>query len=85
MSMQGGQSGQWKSGEESMSSSKMGMGASQISMYLKNMDFPTDKQKIVDMAKSSGAPETVIMMLNKLPNKQYMRSSDVEEEFNKMK
>ncbi len=76
------QSGQWKDTGEM---SKMGMDTSQISMYLKNMEYPTDKQKIIDMAKSHGAPESVIMMLNKLPNKQYTRSSDVEAEFSKMK
>ncbi len=57
---------------------------SQMTMYLKNMDFPADKQKIISMAKDKGVPENVVQWLNKLPNKQYSSSSDVENEFKKM-
>jgi hypothetical protein len=79
MSMQGkGMSG----GESPMRTPHVG--ASQVTMYLKNIDFPTDKRKIVDMAKSNGAPETVMQMLNKLPDKQYTRSNELEQEFSKM-
>jgi hypothetical protein len=84
MSMQGGQSGQGKEmGSESMRTPSMN--PSQITMYLRNMDFPADKKKIMDMAKSNGAPEMVVQWINKLPDKQYSSSNDVEREFGKMK
>ena len=76
-------SGRGTSGGESMYSQNMS--ASQVTKYLKNIDFPADKQTIVDSAKSNGAPETVIQMLNRLPDKQYMRSNEIEQEFSKMK
>ena len=80
MSMQGrGTSG----GESSMYSQNAG--ASQLTMYLKNVDYPANKQKILDAAKANGAPENVIQMLNRLPDKQYMRSNEIEQEFSKMK
>jgi hypothetical protein len=82
MSMQGGQ-GKERMGESM--SGMMNMSASQLTMYLKNTDFPADKKKIVDMAKSNGAPENIIQMLNKLPDKQYSSSSDIEREFTKMR
>lgn len=81
MSMQGGQ-GKERMGE---SMSGMHMSASQVTMYLKNTDFPADKRQIVDMAKSNGAPENIIQMLNKLPDKQYSNSTEIEREFTKMK
>jgi hypothetical protein len=82
MSMQSGQ-GWDKSSMESMKTP--GMGAQQITTYLKGIEFPADKQKIVDMAKSKGAPDMVVQWLNKLPNKQYKNSMEVEQEFGKLK
>jgi hypothetical protein len=82
MTMQGGP-GREEEGMESMRTPKMG--ASELIMYLKGIDFPADKQKLVDMARSKGAPEKVVQWLNMLPNKQYSNTADVEHEFNKMK
>ncbi len=80
MSMQGrGTSG----GESSKWSQNVS--ASQLTMYLKNIDFPADKQQIIEAAKSNGAPEQVMQMLNRLPDKQYTRSNEIEQEFSKMK
>ncbi len=59
--------------------------ASDLTMYLKGVDFPADKQKIIDSAKSHGAPENVIQFLNRLPDKEYVRVTELESEFNKMK
>jgi Protein of unknown function (DUF2795) len=72
-------------GGESMRSQATGMGASQVGMYLKNVNFPANKQKIVEMAKSAGAPENVLQMLNKLPDKQYTQQHEIEQEFSKMR
>jgi hypothetical protein len=58
---------------------------SHITRYLESVDFPANKQKIVEMARSGGAPETILQLLNKLPDKQYNRSSNIEQEFSKMR
>jgi hypothetical protein len=79
--MQGGMN---KSTGSQESTRMPNMNISQMTNYLKNIDYPADKQKIMDMAKSNGAPENVAQWLNKLPNKQYSSNSDVEREFSKM-
>ena len=82
MSMQSGP-GMDKSGSESMR--MPGMGASQVTTYLKDVAFPAGRQKIVETAKSKGAPDMVVQWLNKLPDKQYSSSSEVEQEVGKLK
>ncbi len=59
--------------------------AAQVTSYLKGVDFPAEKQKIVDMAKSNGAPDMVVQWLNRLPDKRYNSSTEVEQEFGKLK
>lgn len=85
MSMQGmpGGEGREKGGMESMRTPNIS--ASQISMYLRRADFPANKQKILEMAKSNGAPDMIVQWLNKLPDKQYSSTADVEQEFGKLK
>lgn len=83
MSRQEYEPGREMGGESSMKTPHMG--ASQVSQYLRGVNFPADKQKIVDMAKSNGAPDPIVQMLNRLPSKQYNRQNEIEEEFGKMK
>jgi hypothetical protein len=78
MSMQGGTSGM-----ESMSNQMKS--ATDVTTYLKGINFPADKQKIVDMVKSKGAPESVVQWLNKLPDRQYTNPTEVAQEFGKLK
>ncbi len=80
MSMQGGQ-GSERGG---MGMHMPNINASQITTYLKDINFPADKQKIVDMAKSKGAPENIVQWLNRLPDKQYSSTNEIEKEFGKM-
>jgi hypothetical protein len=82
MSMQGGQNWE-KGGMESMKTSNIS--ASQVTTFLKGINFPADKQKILDTAKSKGAPDMVVQWLNKLPEKQYSSTAEVEQEFGKLK
>lgn len=77
--VRGGQKG----GEAALHSQKVS--AAQIQVYLKGMDYPVNKKQIVEHAKSRGAPENVMSYLNRLPERQYERPTDVEVEFGKMK
>lgn len=70
-------------GESAMHTGKIS--AAQMEMYLKGVDFPADKQTIISTAKSNGAPENVMNYLNKLPQRQYSRANEIEEEFGKLK
>ncbi|MBI2868690.1 MAG: DUF2795 domain-containing protein [Chloroflexi bacterium] len=59
--------------------------AAQMAMYLKGIDFPADKHKIIETARSNGAPEDVMMFFNRLPERQYSYPTEVEQEFGKLK
>ncbi len=72
-----------RGGEASLHSEKVS--AAQLQVYLKGIDYPANKQKIIDAAKSNNAPENVMSFLRRLPERQYTRPTEVEEEFSKMK
>jgi len=79
----GGKIGGPKGGEASLHSPNVS--ASEFAMYMKGIDFPANKQKLIDTAKSNGAPENVMKFMNKLPEREYHRANEVEEEFGKLK
>ncbi len=81
--VKGGRIGGPKGGEASLHSEKVS--ASQIAVYLKGIDFPADKRKIIEQAKMNGAPDNVMQFMNRLPERQYTRANEVEAEFGKMK
>ena len=70
-------------GEASLRSEKVS--AAQIQLYLKGIDYPADKGKIIQTARSNNAPEKVMSFLNRLPEREYRYPTDVEVEFGKMK
>ena len=77
--VRGGQRG----GRASLRSAKVS--AAQIQVYLKGMDYPATRQRIIDHARAQGAPENVMDYLERLPEREYGRPNHVEEEFGKMK
>ncbi len=77
--VRGGQKG----GEASLHSQKVS--AAQIQVYLKGIDYPVNRQQIIEHAKSLNAPDNVMQFLNRLPERQYNFPTDVEQEFGKMK
>lgn len=72
-----------KGGESSMHSPNVSAAA--IQMYLKGINYPADKQKLVQTARSNGATQQVMDFINRLPEKQYTSPIMVEQEFGKMK
>jgi hypothetical protein len=77
------QSPQQKGGQASMTTHKVS--AAQIQVYLKGIDYPVNKEQLVSHAQASNAPESVMIFLRRLPERQYTRPTDVEQEFGKMK
>ncbi len=59
---------------------KMGM----MQDYLRGVNYPAMKQDMIDMARSNKAPDDVISMMDKLPDKTYKEQMDVEKEFGKI-
>jgi hypothetical protein len=74
----GGQEMNWGNMASSVSSMP------KVQEFLKNIKYPAAKQTIVTEAQSKGADNSVVSMLQKLPEKQYQSPSDVTDELGKM-
>lgn len=72
-----------KGGMASLHSEKVS--ASQIQMYLKGIDYPADKDTIIETARNNNCPDNVMRWFEKLPDRTYERANHVEEEFGKLK
>ncbi len=72
-----------KGGEASLRSEKVS--AAQLQMYLKGIDYPANKNKILETARKNSAPQKVMSFLNRLPEREYPRPTEIEQEFGKMK
>jgi hypothetical protein len=53
---------------------------SDIQAHLRGMDYPANKQELVEKARHEGAPREVVSALNQLPNKNYNSPTDVSRE-----
>jgi hypothetical protein len=55
------------------------MEVTELEFYLKNINYPTNKEDLVDEAKKSNAPDKIITILkNKFPEKSYDSLNDVQ-------
>jgi hypothetical protein len=55
-----------------------------VEKYLKGMHYPAEKGKLVDNAKSKDAPNDVMDLINKLPDKTYNSPIDITKEIGKI-
>lgn len=72
-----------KGGSETLHSPKVS--AAGLAVCLKGIDFPADKNKIMEHARSVNCSENVLDYINKLPEREYTRANEVEQEFGKLK
>ena len=72
-----------KGGEASLHSKKVS--AAELQLYLKGLNYPANRQKIMDTAKTNRAPKNVMDYIGKLPDGDYNSPVIVEEEFSKIK
>ncbi|AKH38095.1 MULTISPECIES: DUF2795 domain-containing protein [Nitrosomonas] len=49
----------------------------QVQKYLSGMDYPADKDEIIDHAKDQGADNDVVQILQQLPERDYKTAADV--------
>jgi len=52
----------------------------EVSKFLGGLNFPADKRKVIEHAKSKGASNDVIDALNSIPERNYDNSADVSSE-----
>jgi len=57
----------------------------QVQKFLKGVDYPVDRQKLVDTAKREGADQNVLQALQQLPERQYNGPNAVAEEMGKLR
>jgi len=48
-----------------------------MAQHLKGIDFPADKQDLLDVAKQNGADEDVLEVIENLPDDEYQSMADV--------
>jgi hypothetical protein len=58
--------------------------AVQLPVFLMGINYPARKEQLIVHAKSKSAPENVLKLLNRLPERDYARSGDVTGEANKI-
>ncbi len=51
----------------------------QVQKFLKGVDYPADKNELIQAAKDEGADENVISMLESLPDEQYQTPADLSQ------
>jgi hypothetical protein len=56
----------------------------QVQKFLGGMDYPASKDEIVDHAKSKGADENVMDVLEQLPDDEYQTPADVSKAIGKI-
>lgn len=56
-----------------------------VQEFMQDLKFPVGKAEILDVAQKHGADNTIMSMLQKLPDKQYINSSDLTNELSKLK
>lgn len=57
----------------------------EIQSYLGGVDYPKNKQQLIDHARSQGAPQEVIDLLQKMEDKQFHDPTDVSQSIGKLK
>ena len=55
-----------------------------VEKYLAGIHYPAEKKNLVDKAQNKDAPDDVMDLLNKLPNKTYKSPIDITKEIGKI-
>ncbi|RJP47332.1 MAG: DUF2795 domain-containing protein [Armatimonadetes bacterium] len=56
----------------------------QVQKFLEGLDYPVNKQQLVDYAKKQGADENVMRTLNRIPDQSFETPVDVSEAIGKL-
>jgi hypothetical protein len=63
------------------SNNKMAVTKEELKQYLAGMQYPATKNELVDQARASYAPESLVITVDHLSDKTYNSISEVEQEF----
>jgi hypothetical protein len=56
-----------------------GKSPANIAKHMKGIDFPADRNQVVNKARDNGAPQEVLDVLEKIPEKSYDNMADLME------
>ncbi len=59
--------------------------AAQIEKYVGGIDFPCDKEELVDHARDKGAPQKILDLMDSFPDKEYGSPIDVARSIKEVK
>ena len=62
---------------------RMGVNPIQLQKHLKGVHYPASKNELVEKATSSGAHEKIMDALNRLPDREFGRPTDVTQQIAK--
>ena len=57
--------------------------ASAIEKYLKGVDFPSNKDELIEHAKNNSAPDYVLQAISNFSDKEYVSVTDISKEIKK--
>jgi len=64
--------------------SEVRVSPAQIEKFLKGIDFPVSKQSLINHAKQNKAPDDVMQLLQRMPDKEYGSAADIAREIGKL-
>ena len=72
-------------GKRGMSTERGDVSPASLQKYLGGIDYPADKQKLMSTARDNNAPDTVMDVIQRLPDRQYNGPTEVSRAFGEMK
>lgn len=68
---------QEKGGRASAQPGHGSVSAAEVEKYIGGLDFPCDKEELIDHAREKGAPDEVLELMEQFPEQQYGSAVDV--------
>jgi len=82
---QGHTSGRSKSGKAAAQAGHGGVSAAEIEKFTAGIDFPCDKEELLDCARDNHAPREVMDFMEKFPEQSYNSPIDIARHFSQVK
>ena len=64
-------------GQSSVQPGHGNISAAEIERYIRGVDFPADKENLVQQARENNAPNEVVDLMNDFPERKYESAADV--------
>lgn len=59
---------------------RLSQGFGAVKQYFSGLQYPVNKQNLVEFARSKGANQTILSLLGQIPDKQYQSEQEVSDE-----